>query len=53
MEMLEKLTQWLQQKKYQPASNYMLASFNAPFVPSIFRHNEIMVRIVPDQQNYE
>ena len=52
-QMLEKLTQWLQQKKYPPASNYMLASFNAPFVPSMFRHNEIMVRIVPDQQNDE
>ena len=49
-EMLERLTQWLQQKKYQPASNYMLASFNAPFVPPPFRHNEIMVRIATDPQ---
>ena len=48
--MLEKLAQWVQEKKYQPASNYMLASFNAPFVPPMFRHNEIMVRIVTEQQ---
>ena len=49
-DMLEKLAQWVQEKNYQPASNYMLASFNAPFVPPMFRHNEIMVRIVTEQQ---
>jgi len=52
-EMLEKLAQWLQEKKYQRASNYMLATFNAPFVPSMFRHNEIMVRIATDQEDSE
>ena len=48
--MLEKLAQWVQEKNYQPASNYMLASFNAPFVPPMFRHNEIMVRVATEQE---
>ncbi len=46
----EKLAQWVQEKHYQPASNYLLASFNAPFVPPMFRHNEIMVRVATEQE---
>ncbi|NTW70963.1 MAG: heme-binding protein [Eubacteriaceae bacterium] len=44
--MIEKLSDWVVAKNYQEASNYMLAFFNPPFTPPMFRHNEIMVRVV-------
>lgn len=44
-EMNKKLSQWLDAKHYKPVSNYMVATFNAPFTLPLLRHNEIMVRI--------
>lgn len=43
--MKNKLHEWLQGKGYEMQSNYMLAFYNAPFVPPMFRRNEILVRI--------
>ncbi|WP_051237828.1 SOUL family heme-binding protein [Lacticigenium naphthae] len=43
--MKKKLDRWIEEKGYQKQSNYMLASYNAPFVPPMFRRNEIWVRI--------
>lgn len=50
-EMIEKLAQWLTAKHYKPVSNYMLATFNAPFTLPLLRHNEIMVRIGNNPDN--
>jgi len=44
--MIEALEYWVDSKNYRILSNFMLAFFNAPFVPPMIRHNEIMVRIV-------
>lgn len=44
-QMKENLTGWIQEKGYQSISNFMLAFYNAPFTPAIFRHNEILVKV--------
>jgi len=44
-QMIEKLKVWIGAKGYREASNYMLAFYNPPFTPPMFRRNEIMVRV--------
>ena len=44
---LEALESWIDQNGYDKASNAMLAFYNAPFTPPMFRRNEIMVRVIP------
>ncbi|WP_034551945.1 SOUL family heme-binding protein [Carnobacterium funditum] len=46
LKMKKKLEKWILEKGYQKQSNYMLASYNAPLVPPMFRRNEIWVRII-------
>jgi hypothetical protein len=42
---LEMLESWIGQRGYKKASNAMLAFYNAPFTPPMFRRNEIMIRV--------
>jgi len=44
--MKEKLEKWILEKNYIIESNFMLAFYNPPFVPPMFRKNEIWVRVV-------
>jgi hypothetical protein len=46
LKMKKKLDIWIQKKGYKRQSNYMLAFYNAPFTPPMFRRNEIWVRII-------
>jgi hypothetical protein len=46
IKMKNKLANWLEVKGYKRQSNYMLAFYNPPFTPPMFRRNEIMVRVV-------
>ncbi|GAB6107831.1 SOUL family heme-binding protein [Fusibacter bizertensis] len=39
------LENWLKSKGYTGQSNYILALYNPPFVPPMFRKNEIIIRI--------
>ncbi|MBN2882084.1 MAG: heme-binding protein, partial [Clostridia bacterium] len=39
------LSNWIVSKGYGEQSNYMLAFYNAPFTPPMFRRNEILVRV--------
>jgi len=43
--MKKELSQWIYSKGYRAVANYMLAFYNPPFTPPMFRQNEIMVRI--------
>lgn len=43
--MKDKLAAWILAKEYQKQSDYLVASYNAPFVPPMLRRNEILVRI--------
>lgn len=43
--MIQRLEEWYTGKGYSRISNYMLAFFNPPFTPPMFRRNEIMVRV--------
>lgn len=43
--MKKKLEKWILEKGYREKSNYMLAFYNPPFVPPMFRKNEIWVRV--------
>jgi hypothetical protein len=43
--MIQRLEEWYMGKGYIRISNYMLAFFNPPFTPPMFRRNEIMVRV--------
>ncbi|WP_028829632.1 SOUL family heme-binding protein [Proteocatella sphenisci] len=43
--MKKELSQWVDSKAYKVVANYMLAFYNPPFTPPMFRQNEIMVRI--------
>ena len=45
-EMKNRLEEWIQKKGYQRESNYMVASYNAPFTLPMLRRNEIWVRVV-------
>ncbi|MDY0143087.1 MAG: heme-binding protein [Bacteroidales bacterium] len=46
LKMKKKLEDWILEKGYISQSNYMLAFYNAPFVPPMLRRNEIWVRII-------
>lgn len=46
LKMTKKLEQWIFKNSYETQSNYMLAFYNAPFIPPMLRRNEIWVRIV-------
>ena len=41
----KKLETWILENKYERQSNYMLASYNAPFSLPMLRRNEIWVRV--------
>lgn len=41
-----RLADWLVSVGYKGEGNYMLAFYNPPFVPPMFRRNEIMIRVV-------
>jgi SOUL heme-binding protein len=41
----EELRTWLSKKGLKPKSNFIVALYNPPFIPGIFRRNEIMVDI--------
>ena len=43
--MKKKLEEWILKTGYGIESNYMLAFYNPPFVPPMFRKNEIWVRV--------
>lgn len=45
MKMIKNLESWVNKKSYQRQSNYMFASYNAPFILPMFRRNEIWVRV--------
>ena len=47
--MKQKLESWIVEQDYKQGSNYMLAFYNPPFTPPLFRRNEIWVRIVNDK----
>ncbi|MDP3386204.1 MAG: heme-binding protein [Eubacteriales bacterium] len=42
---LEMLESWIVRNGYKKVSNAMLAFYNAPFTPPMFRRNEIMIRV--------
>ncbi|MGB9371731.1 MAG: heme-binding protein [Halobacteriota archaeon] len=41
----EELTDWLARNGIEPKSNFVVALYNPPFIPGIFRRNEIIVDI--------
>ena len=41
----EELRAWLEKKGYSVTSGYKMAVYNGPFVPALFRHNEILVKV--------
>lgn len=43
--MKKKLQDWLFQNNYETQSNFIFASYNAPFTPFMLRRNEVLVRI--------
>ncbi|MCF8018818.1 MAG: heme-binding protein [Vallitaleaceae bacterium] len=43
--MMGNLMSWMKAHGYRKASNFMLAFYNPPFMPPMFRRNEIMVRV--------
>lgn len=45
LKMMEKLEKWLKEKAYEKQSEYMLASYNAPFTLPMLRRNEIWIRV--------
>lgn len=46
IKMMKKLEDWILKNNYKKESNYMLASYNAPFIPPMFRRNEIWIRVI-------
>lgn len=46
-QMIQHLQVWLRKIKHIPVSNFMLAYYNPPFIPPMFRRNEILVRVEP------
>jgi len=42
---LEKLEDWIAKNDYSKVSNPMLAFYNPPITPPMFRRNEIMIRV--------
>lgn len=43
--MKDRLYDWLEKMGYEKKSKCMLAFYNSPFVPPMFRRNEILVRV--------
>lgn len=43
--MIGSLESWIANNGYQKESNFILALYNPPFIPPIFRRNEILVRV--------
>ncbi|SHF23021.1 SOUL family heme-binding protein [Alkalibacter saccharofermentans] len=43
--MMDNLMAWVDAQGYRKESNFMLAFYNPPFIPPMFRRNEIMVRV--------
>lgn len=41
----ELLLEWIQKKDYVPTGNLRLARYNPPFIPPIFRRNEVMITV--------
>ncbi|MCJ7639496.1 MAG: heme-binding protein [Euryarchaeota archaeon] len=41
----EELRAWLSRNGIVPKSNFVVALYNPPFIPGIFRRNEIIVDI--------
>jgi hypothetical protein len=41
----EELRAWVEKKGYSVTSGYKMAVYNGPFVPALFRHNEILVKV--------
>ena len=41
----EELRAWLSRNGIAPKSNFVIALYNPPFIPGIFRRNEIIVDI--------
>lgn len=41
----ELLLEWIQKKDYVPTGNLRLARYNPPFIPPIFRRNEVMILV--------
>lgn len=46
LKMMKKLEKWLMEKAYEKQSEYMLASYNAPFTLPMLRRNEIWIRVI-------
>ena len=44
-EKLEILEEWIEENDYNKVSNPMLAFYNPPITPPMFRRNEIMIRV--------
>jgi len=44
-EKLKTLEAWIEENNYNKASNAMLAFYNPPITPPMFRRNEIMIRV--------
>ena len=42
---IELLESWILKKDLKPHSNYMIAIYNGPYVPPMFKRNEILVRV--------
>lgn len=46
LKMKKKLERWILKNDYKSQSNYMLAFYNPPFIPPVFRKNEIWIRVI-------
>ena len=39
------LFDWIKEKVYIPKGNMILARYNPPFIPGIFKRNEILISV--------
>ncbi len=44
-EKIEQLNEWLKKNNIKPKSNFLVAQYNHPAVPGVFRRNEILIEI--------
>lgn len=42
---IQLLQTWIAEKNLSPQSNFMVAIYNGPFIPPLFKRNEILVRV--------
>ena len=42
------LQEWIQKNNWKIVGDFLVAYYNPPFIPGIFRHNEIWVRVLLD-----